>query len=514
MKMKYIFYLVTGLLLGSTTSCDDWLNIEQDTEKKAENMYDNYSGFQGALAGCYFDLAKTDLYGMRLSMADTEALAGLWYIDISKSANRIMDADYYLTQHDYNHAYSVEAIKKIYGGLYNAILEANNVLKGCKKHGHNVPFPKSRAVIEGEAYAFRAFCHLDVLRLFGQMPKNATIKVSLPYSETTSLEEVPAYYTYEDFVKKLEADFENALLLMKDNDPAYADYSYKQLWADKGNKEAVSLEDDFMMNRRYRLNYWAVKALQARMYMYIGNTEKAHDLAMEVIQAKLSDGRSVVTLSSDKDYGTTGTDFVSSSECLFMLYMNDLYSISVPLLAGGETEVGSDYYMQVDLKDNLVVHKDWFPELFPNVNTATDIRYKRMWSRTITSQKFEYPTIRKYYIYKSNDASSGKGFIPIVRLSEMYLIAIETAGTLTEATQLYTDYMLSKGVVVHDAFTSMEDMKKVLEAEFRIEFFAEGQMFFYYKRNNVTTLWSKPNASMSENDYILPLPSTEFNPNK
>lgn len=508
MKMKYISYLVSVWLLGTTVSCDDWLDVEQDTEKKVENMFDNYSGFQGALAGCYSDLSKTNLYGTRLTMSNIEALAGLWYANVNEMSGSIVE-NYHLTQHDYSHAAVTEIIKSIYGDLYNTILEANCVLKGCKENGQNIPYPASCAVIEGEAYALRAFCHLDVLRLFGQMPHNPVKKVSLPYSETTSLDEVPAYYTYEQFVEKLESDFDHALSLLKENDPVYADYSYYDL---SGSVE--NLKDEFMLDRRYRMNYWAVKALQARMYMYIGETEKAYDAAMEVIRAKLSDGRDVVTLSSQFDYGTTGNSFSSVSECLFALVMSNLYDISVPLLAGGETEKGSNHFTIVDLKNNLVLENNWFKDLFSGVNQATDIRYKRMWASTTTSQKRTYPSIRKYYVYKQSNSSSGRGFIPIVRLSEMYLIAIETAKTLAEATELYTTYMLSKGVAVHDAFESVSDLRKTLEKEFRIEFFAEGQMFYYYKRNNVASLWSKPNLPMSETEYILPLPNTEFNPNK
>ncbi len=513
MKIKYFSYLMSALLLGTTVSCDDWLDVEQDTEKKVENMFDNYSGFQGALAGCYSDLSKTSLYGRDLTMSSIEALAGLWYADKDQMGNDI-EVYYHLTNHDYNHADVSDMIKSIYGDLYNTILEANNVLKGCKENGHNIPFSASRAVVEGEAYAIRAFCHLDVLRMFGQMPDKPSRKVSLPYSETTSLEEVPAYYTYEQFIGKLESDFNNALALLKDNDPVYADYSYKQVYVDKDNKDVVSLADEFMMDRRYRMNYWAVKAIQARMYMYIGETEKAYNAAMDVINAKLANGNDVVELSGETDYGTTGTTFTSASECLFGLIMEDLYSISVPLLAGGETEPGSNYYTQIDLKDNLVLENNWFDDLFKGVNTASDIRYKRMWAKTITSQNNPYPSIRKYFVYKKNENSNISGLIPIVRLSEMYLIAIETAKTPAEATALYTTYMLSKGVAVHDSFASMDEVKEKLEQEYRIEFFAEGQMFYYYKRNNVAFLWSKPNNSMSETEYIVPLPNTEFNPNK
>ena len=102
----------------------------------------------------------------------------------------------------------------------------------------------------------------------------------------------------------------------------------------------------------------------------------------------------------------------------------------------------------------------------------------------------------------------------MIRLSEMYLIAIEGASTLEEANKLYADYMVSKGVSRNDYFDSMEAVKTELEKEYRIEFFAEGQMFYYYKRNKAARMWSRENVEVLENEYILPLPNTESNPNK
>lgn len=515
MKIKYIPFLVSFVLLGATTSCSDWLDVDMDTEKNVNDMFNNYSGFQGALAGCYADLCKTDLYGERLTMSNIESMAGLWYANANNiGSNGVQKENYFLSNHDYDDVTASAAIKAIYGGLYNTILEVNNVLKGCREKGHNIPYADSRAVIEGEAYALRAFCHLDVLRMFGQMPNNPVQEVSLPYSEITSLEEMPKYYSYEDFIKKLEDDFNKALSLLKENDPSYADFSYEQLKIGDDNKENGLPQDEFMMDRRYRMNYWAVKALQARMYLYVGQTEKAYEAAMEVIDAKLANGKKVVELSSETDYGTTGNAFTSPSECLFSLVINGLYDRSVDLLAGGETEKGSSFFTQCDPKENLLLESEAsYQDLFAGVNQASDIRFKRMWSMTKTNQGFTYPSIRKYYIYKNSASSSGDGLIPIIRLSEMYLIAMETAKTLQEASNLYTTYMVSKGVAVHEEFASKEDLLKKLEQEFRIEFFAEGQMFYYYKRHNAQTLWSKA-ATMGEKQYIVPLPNTEFNPNK
>ena len=67
MKKKYISIMLSATLALGMTSCNDWLDVEQNTEKQAGKMFDNYDGFKGALAGCYSDLVRTDLYGTRLT---------------------------------------------------------------------------------------------------------------------------------------------------------------------------------------------------------------------------------------------------------------------------------------------------------------------------------------------------------------------------------------------------------------------------------------------------------------
>ena len=98
----------------------------------------------------------------------------------------------------------------------------------------------------------------------------------------------------------------------------------------------------------------------------------------------------------------------------------------------------------------------------------------------------------------------------MLRLSEMYLIAIEGASTLAEANTLYSTYMISKEVSRTDYFKSMDEVMTELPKEYRREFFAEGQMFYYYKRNNTRNLWSNESMTMDEGLYIIPNPDTDF----
>lgn len=512
MKKKYIPYLMSAFLFLNV-SCDDWLDVQQDTEKRETELFDNYQGFQGALAGCYDDLAKQDLYGEKLTCSNIESMAGLWHM--GSSADNLQTnilPNYYFTTHEYRHSVAEEEIRRIYLGLFNTILEANMIIKAAEEKGHVIPDAKSRAVVLGEAYAIRAYCQFDVLRLFGQVPQNPTIFVSLPYSEITTKDEMPHYYSYEQYIVKLENDLNKALSLLKENDPVF-DYTYDEFNnAGYNGYEMVRIEDSFMNYRQHRLNYWAVKALQARMYMYIGQKEKAHDLALEVILAKTRTGKPVALLSAAADY--SNKYYASPSESLFMVAKAGLIDETEDLLLGNEELV-------VREGEGLVILPTSYESLFEGTNTGSDLRYLNMWAAVQTSQSTKYRSIRKHFYdpdklggeTKTKVLATKLELIPLLRLSEMYLIAVEGAPTVAEANMLYTIYMGSKNVFLTSPFGSMDEVRSEMLKEYRREFFAEGVVFYLYKRYGIENMWSKENVTVTETDYILPLPRTEYNPN-
>ena len=506
MKKKYVTMAIAALLACGFTSCNDWLDIEQNTEKKADHMFENYDGFKGALAGCYSDLTNSNLYGTRLTITDIEALANLWVLDVSNNNLKgEMRTSAYFREHDYTHSTTETAIRDIYLAFYNTILEANMVIKGVLENGNNIPDSKSRAVIEGEAYAIRAFCHFDILRLFGQLPVGAITQVQLPYSEVTSIEDKLVYYSFDEYVKKLKSDFEKAESLLKDNDPA-CDYTFDELNnVGAEGYEDISISDDFMYMRQYRMNYWAVRALQARLYMYLGDLQTAHSIALEVINAETTAGEKVAELTSLKDYGfpvseeseTNPRLYNSPSECLFGLYIKDLGVLSTSLLGDKTIHAFPD--------QNFLLSENMWQDLYRGLDGASDIRMLYLWTLIQTSQQ------EKYYMTQKYTMEDG-GIIPIIRMSEVYLIAVESATTLEEANRLYAEYLRSKSSIAQ-TYTSMDELKAELTKEYRREFFGEGVMFYYYKRNNMKTLWSSEDYEMREADYILPLPNTEHNPN-
>ena len=105
--------------------------------------------------------------------------------------------------------------------------------------------------------------------------------------------------------------------------------------------------------------------------------------------------------------------------------------------------------------------------------------------------------------------------IPMLRMAEMYLIAIETTTDVEEANRLYNDYLLRGcGVaLIEDAFSAQTNRQDVLMPEYRREFFAEGQIFLRLQTLPMLQACCGAMNPITEEDYVLwSCVNTEFNP--
>ncbi len=499
--MKKIFLIPLVALALLATSCSDWLDVRGENIQKEQDQFANYKGFRDALTGCYMTMGAADIYGEKLTMTDIENLAGLWNCDGTEENAPLQ---YALTHHLYAKDKARAAVKKIYGGLFTTISSANVLLKNLDEKGGNIPNAQIRDMMAGEAYAIRAYCQLDVLRLFGQMPGDGAKTVALPYSYTTGIDDMPAYYDYADYVRNLTADIEKAEQLLKESDPVM-----KQSFAAL-NTTTGATQDDFVCFRQSRLNYWAVRALHARMSLYIGKTEEAHRMALEIINAVNADGTSVVQLSGIKNL-RSGFNALPD-ETLFYLSKFDVNTYANKLLIGGlNTQARDSHYVLSESRLN-----DLFASL-PG-STASHNRYMNLWNRTLKNPLGKSFSGLKKYWFDENKAAAADlmtrlQIVPMLRLSEVYLVAMETCTSLDELLSLYKTYMTDREYTLYTPFKSLDEAKAELVNEIRRELIGEGQVFYAYKRLGLKSiLWNK--KEMTADDYVLPLPSSEYNPNQ
>ena len=73
-KLLYLVFVLPFFML----SCNDWLNVQPETETDEKEMFTSVDGFKNALTACYIKLNSSNLYGLKLVITDIEYMAQHW----------------------------------------------------------------------------------------------------------------------------------------------------------------------------------------------------------------------------------------------------------------------------------------------------------------------------------------------------------------------------------------------------------------------------------------------------
>ena len=470
-KILFATIVLGGFVLSG---CNDWLDVNPRTEVKKDVLLETQKGFRDVLTGAYIRMKNANLYGGETTWGTVEYLAQHWETTAGTTNN-------YIQTYNYTASSVKDRFTNIFKTYYKVIADVNSILEVIDEK-KDIFTKGNYELIKGEALALRAFCHLDVLRLFGPMPTGEISENKiLPYVKTVT-NEVHDYSTYKQFVALLSEDLNEAEKLLGAVDPILK-FSVKEL-------KTVTviegeLEDDYWAYRQVRMNYYAVLALKARFYSWTQDEPNALLYANKVINAvdpagnkmwKLADG---VTLESG--------DWALASENIMGLSVYDLdkqATDNFPINGSGKNAIGWKFTYYV----------------FNTTESAADIRFNKQWLKT-TSGGNEVYVCLKYYQSETNPVNE----IPLIRLCEMYFIAMETNPSVTEANALYDEYASKRGVAKVDLTT---DRVNRLKKEFNKEFYAEGQMFFFYKRTGATSTLEY--VQLKPEYYTLPLPEREI----
>ncbi|HAM85698.1 MAG TPA: hypothetical protein DCP35_17470, partial [Butyricimonas sp.] len=374
------------LLLCCITACNDWLEVAPQAEKEEAEMFEKEVGFRNVLIGAYIRMKSNNLYGEDLTYGSIEMLAQHW--------TNTDDLGKYLKAYNYEQSVVETKINSFYGNLYKVIADVNGLLNNIDARkemfeGNNFE------IIKGEALAIRAFCHFDVLRLFGPIPTNLPEGTILPYVTTVSI--VPnRLVSYNDFTTKLLADLDEAERCLEGNDPILT-ASIKEL-----STLEVAQDDNFLCDRQMRMNYYAVCALKARVQLWLGNKNEALKYAQKVIDAKDPNGNVMFRLGSATD--CANGDLIFSSEHIFNL---NVYNLSDFKISAANT-----FYT-----NSTALKYFWASE-------TTDIRRGKMWKEVYDNYWWTYYYYMTKYTQATNMPVWAKNSIPLFRLAEMYLIAM------------------------------------------------------------------------------------------
>lgn len=468
MKLKNCIWNLLWALV--CCSCNSWLDVELINQSGEAELFDSEQGFTEALAGVYYDMSDNNLYGQNLSFGMIEVMSRTYDYSMVPNSMKIF-RDY-----DYEDSDMEKYIYVIWRGMYANIAAINNILEWSDKNA-SVLSEARRNQIKGEALALRAMHHYDVYRLFAPDIKRDKDARILPWQAKFGVQ-APSIFSTEEYLELVVKDLQEAVRLLE-NDPIRAVVPYE--WGN-GEKENKDRSDQYVA----RMNYYAAKALLARVYLDMGGEYKkeARKLAEEVIESE-----KFALLNYEKSLKVeevADKDLLFSDEHIFSLRNKNIKESAKNLHKqapdqSGNLQLSPGFQMGVyggDLQD-----------------------YRLEWFKGGT------------YICKFNSDNNERFFpkVPLIRLSEMYLIAAEgwMEDNPDHASELLQTLQQSRTPKVVQPQTVTEDL--ILQ-EIRKEFVGEGILFFTYKRLHHMIPGNSTDEQMAADDriFVFPLPEVEF----
>jgi hypothetical protein len=484
--MKKISFVILTLFFALPfTSCKKFLEVVPKTQMPQEVLFSTENGFKDALSGVYIQMKNNDAYGAAMSQTTIEFLVSSWDVTTNTTEQRI-------GLFNFADAGVERAFSNIFTQEYKIIASINAILAQIDAKKDIFTTPGMYESIKSEALALRAYCHLDILRLYGPIPSAPENGNMLAY--VTTLSKTPTTrIPFNAYKTALLKDLMDAESLAKDVDPI-TKFTLAQLRT-PGISSGFNPNDSYLAFRYLRMNYYAIKGLQARANLWFGDKEKAYENAKFVIEAKNEDGSSKFTLGTSANMSTTTRDYVLINEHLFGLYDFNMFTKYTASYTSGALKKGSA---------STTINTSLYG------NTGTDIREANLWELLTLPNQSKVYVFKKYQPLETVTGSAvDTKQIPMIRLSEMYLIMAEVAPT-AEAQTYWNTFRSARNITASILPSDPTQQQFEVLKEIRKEFYAEGQAFFAYKRLNApkASYLFAPTAAII--NYLLPLPLVEL----
>lgn len=480
-NMKYLnktsLVIITALVmsLGFVSCDDDFLDVPPTNAGESSTAVETVQDGQVAINGIMRRMTDLSYYG-RNFIVYAEARGG--EVTTRTLGRGLSD------MYTFNNTPSSNNFQDFWNDMYNRILQTNFLIKSID----NVQGEGNFDNIKGQALTARAILYFDLVRIYGK-----------PYTYDKASYGVPNILTPIDALERpLRASVEE---------------NYNQIMIDLKAAEPLL---STAKNDGY-INYYANKAMQARVYLSMAKYTEALAAAEEVINS----GK--FQLYSNSDWVDSWTKQFGS-ESIFELAMvpneNDRGNSSLSIYfrkqnygstsAGGQY-FGSDYYL-AKLEQDM-----------------DDVRWGVMGDdREFASEDIH---LGASYKYSGNIALSGDGKstatavnIKVIRLSEMYLIAAEAA--LHSDKDLAADYLneiRKRAPNLAPATAASINIDMVLDEKSK-ELFTEGQRYFDMLRlgkpitfnddfNGLPISKRDKTIDVTFDRIVLPIPENEINAN-
>lgn len=399
------------------------------------------------------------------------------------SQGRGLDALY-----TFNHTANSNNYSGFWSSIYNSIMQANTLLRNIdslKSAGSTENFDSYK----GQALTARALMYFDLVRIYGKTYADDKASYGVPNVTT------PLIYSSQPLRAKVE---ENYMQILKDL------------------TDAAPLLSKTKTNGY--LNYYGNKAIQARVYLTMGNNAAA----LAAVEDVITNGG--YTLYANANWVTSWkSQFGSESIFELGVFPNE-----------GDLGTGSlGFYLRRKGHGNTNAlgfygASDYF--LTRLKQDTTDVRWGIM--AADENSTAANPRLGSCYKYSGSTTLEGDGKtanstavnIKVIRLSEMYLIAAEAALPTDKAKAAgYLNKIRQRSPLLAPATDATITLDMILDEKSK-ELFGEGQRYFDMLRLNkpITfndeilgiTIPTRPKIiDKTFNKTILPIPIGEINAN-
>jgi starch-binding outer membrane protein, SusD/RagB family len=416
MKTKFIYKIaVLMVVVSSFAACSkDFLEEIPRLSSSNELSLSTYEGLQNATVGAYSLLCSSNWYGAGFVI--TADLKG------GNAKRGPLNSGRYVNEYLWNN--NASATSLLWDDAYSTIARANNVINAINA-GFTEPSVTRAQLnqLEGECLFIRALAHWDLVRLYAQPYAAGTGNMGIPIVLVTE-NGYPARNTVGDVYTRVLADLDSAKALLP------------------------------VVNTRGNDGAWATKraatALQAKVYLYMGQWQKAANLATEVIgqidaNFKMFTALKYTTWNSGGYWGSGG----AGSEIIFQVDGSQGNSDS------GFWEAISYMVSPVGYGDIATSHD------LLNLYEAGDVRANLF--ANPAAWPTEYWTLKYPGRLGSNPAIDFN--VPVLRLAEMYLIRAEAllnGATIGGATALgdYNTIRTNRGLTAAGTVTLADIYKE------------------------------------------------------
>ena len=445
--------IVTTVLFLSLASCEkSFLELKPPTSLTPEFALATEADLQVALRGAYAGLKSTALYGRSLMV-----LGDMMADNTYQSA---LNTNRYTNFNLYNYLVTDGDVAGLWNASYSVILRANNIINSPIADNANIQ------QIKGEAYAIRALAYFNLVRYFAS-----------PYTLDPSKLGVPIITTYQADLKPERAKIADVYTLIN-----------------KDLTQAFTLMTKFTNSSQF--SKYSAKALQAKVYLAMGDKTNAKAAALDVIT---NSGFTAISSAAHTGYWAGVAPRTDKVETLL--------EISFDAVANNAFDALSYIYLQSGNYGDMLCSS----ELYDLFETA-DIR-KSLYA-TGTRGGLASVFVNKYGSF-TGDHSDTK----VIRMSEMYLIAAEASYPSNTADALkYVNEVTSRRGATAIASSGSALLEDII-TERRKELAFEGERYLDMQRlqRNIARSKNYPAAALSIDftNYrrIMPIPQGELDAN-